>query len=728
MENTVSFEATLEGLNEPQRRAVTHGDGPLLILAGPGSGKTRVITQRIAYQVLERRVAPWRIVAVTFTNKAAREMRSRTEVLLGDDASKVAMGTFHSLCARWLRTDGKLIGVDPNFVVYDDDDQMRTMKRIIEDLRIDPRRYAPRAILSSISQAKSELLTVDEYRRRVTTYPQEVTARAYEAYNIALGRASALDFDDLLSDAVRLFRDSDEAREKYAQRFLHVLVDEFQDTNPAQYMLAQQLASIHRNICVVGDPDQGIYSWRSADVRNVQYFERDFPDATVILLEQNYRSTKPILAAADIVIGKNPGRKPRTLWTDRDGGDLISVHEAYNDEEEGEYVAVESRRLIREGLPANGIAVMYRTNSQSRPIEDALVRHRMPYRVVGGVRFYQRREVKDLIAYLRVIHNPNDEASLLRILNLPPRGIGDRSIERLRELAARNSQSVGGFILSIAQGAPADGIVARSLNAIREFGKQIASLRTEASKDIDTLLDEILAATGYGRWLRSQEDGEERFGNIEALRNLMSQYVETAGDGGELAIFLADISLQSDADEHDPDAPAITLISLHSAKGLEFPAVFIVGLEEGILPHQRSFDDPKQAEEERRLAYVGITRAQDRLYLSSAYRRFSFTGATMNPKSRFLKEIPPHLTQPFGGKSRTYEETALAPQRPDVLKEFRPAGAAFQASQRVRHGKFGLGTVVAVQERKDDVEYTIAFDSAGLKKLLQSYITDMSPA
>ncbi len=719
-------ESILEGLNEPQRRAVTHGDGPMLLLAGPGSGKTRVITHRIAYQVLERSVPPWRIVAVTFTNKAAREMRERSNMLLGDDAFKVSLGTFHALCARWLRTDGKEIGLDPNYVIYDDGDQLSQMKRIIEDLRLDSRKYNPRAVLSSISSAKSEMVNASAYKAKVATYYEEIVGRAYEAYETALARASAMDFDDLLGEMVRLLRESPQTLEKYSGRFLHVLVDEFQDTNPVQYALAQLLASAHRNICVVGDPDQGIYSWRAADVRNVQHFERDFPDAEVILLEQNYRSTKPILAAADAVIGKNPGRKARTLWTDRDGGELISIYEAYNDEEEGEYVAVETRRLIREGRSPKEIAVMYRTNSQSRTVEDAMVRHRIFYRVVGGVRFYQRREVKDLIAYLRAIHNPNDEAAIMRIINVPPRGIGDRSVERLRELAAKRSQGLGEFIGAIANGAPAEGIVARSFNAIREFGTQLATLRSEASASLDTLFDEVLTVSGYGRWLRDADDGEERFENVSELRRVILEYKDTAGEEGDLALFLYDISLQSDADEHDEKQEAVTLISLHSAKGLEFPVVFMVGMEEGILPHMRSFDDPKQAEEERRLAYVGITRAKDRLYLSRAFRRFSFGNASSNPASRFLKDIPAGLTQPFGGRSRTFDEAMVAPSI-TVPGEFRPATAVFTSGQSVRHGMFGKGVVVAVAERKDDVEYTIAFEVAGLKKLLQSYIKDMQP-
>ena len=596
----------LAGLNPAQEAAVTHGAGAVLILAGPGSGKTRVITHRIAYLVREKRVAPWRIVAVTFTNKAAREMRYRARTLLGDDASSLALGTFHSICARWLRADGRVVGVDPNFVIYDDTDQVALMKRVLEALHIDPRRFSPRGILSSISAAKSEMVTAEAYRARVRDYYQEVVARAFESYERGLRAASALDFDDLLNEAVRMLEESPATLEKYAGRFLHVLVDEFQDTNPVQYRLARLLASKHGNITVVGDPDQSIYSWRAADVRNVAYFERDFANCSTYLLEQNYRSTKAILAAAAAVIGKNPGRHERTLWTVREGGDLVNVYEAYNDEEEGEFVATEARRLAAAGRAYGDIAVLYRTNAQSRAVEEALVRHRIPYRLIGGVRFYQRREIKDLVAYLRLVHNRLDEASLLRVINVPTRGIGERTVQRLRQYGAELGLTTWDAAEAVAQGRPGTGVAGRAASAVRDFVAAINRLRDQrAQLQLGELLDAVLADTGYGRALREDEpDGGDRLENVDQLRAVMSQYEEVNPDSPDLATFLQDVALVADVDEMRDEVDALTLITLHAAKGLEFPVVFLIGLEEGVLPHIRSFDDPLQMEEERRLAYV----------------------------------------------------------------------------------------------------------------------------
>ncbi|MBI2765571.1 MAG: UvrD-helicase domain-containing protein [Chloroflexi bacterium] len=712
----------LEGLNEPQRAAVQHGEGPVLILAGPGSGKTRVITHRIAHLVRERHVPPWRILAVTFTNKAAREMRERASRLLGEDSSSVALGTFHSMCARWLRVDGGLIGVDPNFVIYDDSDQVALMKRVLEDLNVDVRRFAPRSVLSAISAAKSELIDHEGYAGRVNDYFQEVVARAFTRYTQALHAASALDFDDLLNEAVRLFRDSEPARDKYAGRFLHVLVDEFQDTNPAQYQLAKLLASKHRNIAVVGDPDQSIYSWRAADVRNMQYFEADFPGCTTYLLEQNYRSTRPILAAADAVIRKNPNRKERMLWTERPGGDLIVTYEAYSDEEEGEFVASEVRRLMATGKGAGEFAVMYRTNAQSRTVEEAMVRHRIPYRLIGGVRFYQRREIKDLIAYLRLIHNRNDEASLLRIINVPGRGIGGKTIDRLRTYASAYGMSLWDACeLGVRGKQPVDGITGRSAAAVFGFVHALDRLRAmrDARKPLADIFDALLGHTDYLKYLRDGDDAQERLENVEQLRALISQYEEVGGEENDLATFLQDVALVADVDDLQEGAKAVTLITLHAAKGLEFPVVFMTGLEEGVLPHIRSFDDPRQMEEERRLAYVGITRAEDLLYLTRAYRRYAMGGQSTNPESRFLRDIPGDLTRSWGSTTKmTYAETvAAAPMR----EEFRPEEAEFEAGASVRHAKFGAGKVVSVQKNGGDVEYQVAFESAGIRRLLQSY-------
>ncbi|MBK9343858.1 MAG: UvrD-helicase domain-containing protein [Dehalococcoidia bacterium] len=718
METIASQAELLEGLNEPQRQAVMHGDGAVLILAGPGSGKTRVITHRIAHLVIEHRIAPWRILAVTFTNKAAREMRERTARLLGEDAASLHMGTFHSMCARWLRIDGSAIGLSPDFVIYDDADQVALVKRVLEELHVDPRRFTPRAVLSAISNAKSEMLVPEALLSTVRGYGDEVVARAYAAYERALKAASAVDFDDLLLYAVRLF-EVPEMLQKYANRYQHVLVDEFQDTNPVQYQLARKLASGHGNITVVGDPDQSIYSWRAADVRNVQYFERDFPNCAVYLLEQNYRSTGAILEAADAVIGKNPGRHPRKLWTDRQGGDLITTYDAYNDEEEGEFVAKETSRLATDGRSYGDVAVMYRTNAQSRAVEEALVRHRIPYRLIGGVRFYQRREIKDLIAYFRLAQNPRDEASLLRVINVPGRGIGDKTVDRLYEFARENGVTLWDACEGVAGGLGA-AITGRSAAAVAGFVHIINRLQADSGRPLPELLDQVLTLTGYAKYLHDGgDDAEDRIENVLELRSLMTEYEDVGGDQGDLAAFLQDVALVADVDELREGTPAVTLITLHAAKGLEYPVVFLIGLEEGVLPHIRSFDDSRQMEEERRLCYVGMTRAMDLLYLSRSYRRFSFGQQAANPPSRFLNDVPAHTKRPYGSTGRSYAEAAAAPS---MFENVEPAeDSMWSAGDRVAHPKFGPGVIVSAQKNGSDVEYVVAFETAGTRRLLQSY-------
>jgi len=707
----------LAGLNDAQRAAVTHGDGALLILAGPGSGKSRVITHRIGWLIRERRIAPWRILAVTFTNKAAREMRERAARLIGEDAEAVHMGTFHAMCARWLRIDGEAVGVPREFAIYDDSDQLGVVKRVLEELRIDPRQFAPRGILSRISAAKSEMLTPEALLGRIRTYQEEVAARVYERYDAALRRAGALDFDDLLLRAVELLR-VPAMREKWAGRYEHVLVDEFQDTNPAQYVLARELASVHRNITVVGDPDQGIYSWRSADIRNVEHFRRDFPEATVVLLEQNYRSTAPILRAAEAVIARNPGRHPRRLWTERTGGEPIVTYEAYNDEEEGEFVAREVGRLVAAGRSYRDIAVLYRTNAQSRPFEEALVRHRIPYRLVGGVRFYERREVRDLLAYFRVIHNPADEASLGRIINVPGRGIGERTVDRLRELAAAQGTSLWDACRSAADGR-AEGIGSRAAAALRGFVATMEELREHRDEPLGRLFERLINAVGYVRYLEEGDDAEERMENVLELQALLAEYEETAGEGNDLATFLQDVALVTDQDTLDGRGQGVTLITLHAAKGLEFPVVFLVGMEEGLLPHIRSFDDPQQMAEERRLCYVGMTRAMDLLYLTRAYRRMTFGASAANPPSRFLADVPAEIRRPYGNTTRGYVEAAAALVDTDDLE---PAETpVFPVGTRVVHPKFGEGVVTDARANGSDTEYVVEFNTAGTRRLLQSY-------
>ncbi|MBH77294.1 MAG: AAA family ATPase [Dehalococcoidia bacterium] len=718
----------VEGLNPAQRAAVEHPGGAQLILAGPGSGKTRVIMNRIAWLVGEQGVAPWRILAVTFTNKAAREMRARAQGLLGEDAAKLHLGTFHSMCARWLRIHGEELGISPDYVIYDDADQTALMKRVLESLHVDSRQFTPRSVLSAISSAKSEMRGADHFGNQTESYFQEVVARAYERYQQGLRAASAFDFDDLLVETVRLFRQSKEVLEQRAGKYLHVLVDEFQDTNPAQYALARQLASVNGNICVVGDPDQSIYSWRAADSRNTQYFLRDFPEATTYLLEQNYRSTQPILDAANAVIANNRSHIERALWTESEEGQALITYEAYNDEEEGEFVAREVERLSVKERSLSSIAVLYRTNAQSRPIEDALVRNRIPYRLIGGVRFYQRREIKDLLAYLRLVHNRLDEASLLRVINVPTRGIGGTTLSRLTDFARSTGLTLWDACEASSLGEPIPGIAARATTAIRRFVQTLEAMRRERDRPLAELLDQVLEASSYLDYLRDRDEGgEERLENVLQLRTVMSQYEDTTGgEAADLASFLQDVALVADVDELEGAVEAVTLITLHAAKGLEFPIVFLVGMEEGVLPHIRSFDDPRQLEEERRLAYVGITRAEESVYLTRAYRRYLGGRPLTNPPSRFLGEIPEHLLQPYrGGERRTVREaereeaSASSATTEGVASTTAPD---WQAGERVSHPHFGEGIVVSSQERRGDVEVVVAFDDAkaGVKRLLQS--------
>ena len=709
-----------DGLNPQQRAAVEHPAGAQLIVAGPGSGKTRVIAHRIAWLVEEQGVIPWRILAVTFTNRAAREMRERAGALLGERAADLHLGTFHSMCARWLRIHGEAIGLSPDYVIYDDADQQALMKRVLEELRVDPRRYPARSVLGAISRAKSELRGAESLEGRSGSYFEEVVARAFPRYRDALRAASALDFDDLLVETVRLFRESEEALERRAGQYLHVLVDEFQDTNPAQYALTRLLASVHGNVCVVGDPDQSIYSWRAADARNTRHFLRDFPEAATYLLERNYRSTQPILDAASAVIANNASHIERDLWSERREGRALTVHEAWNDEAEGEFVARETGRLTAAGRARGQIAVLYRTNAQSRPIEDALVRYRIPYRLIGGVRFYQRREIKDLVAYLRLVHNRLDEASLLRVVNVPARGIGDVTVARLAEYAGETGLALWDACEAAARGELVAGVGARSAAAVRRFVAAIEAMRAERERPLAELLDLVLLESGYVEYLKDREEGaEERADNVLQLRSVMAQYEDTTGGGaGDLASFLQDVALVADVDELEGGAEAVTLITLHAAKGLEFPVVFLTGMEEGVLPHIRSFDDPRQMEEERRLAYVGITRAGDAVYLTRAQRRYLGGRPLANPPSRFLGEIPDRLLQPWRhGADREVREAVPVPAASAVADA---VDARWKAGERVAHATFGAGVVVSCQERRGDVEVVVAFDGAGVKRLLQS--------
>lgn len=724
--------AVLQALNPRQREAVERIEGPLLILAGPGSGKTRVIAHRIAYLIIEKRVRPWRILAVTFTNKAAREMRDRVYGLVGEDLGQdLTLGTFHGVCARILRVDGEQIGIPRSFTIYDDADQIAAVKRALEDTNVDPKRVAPRAILSAISRAKSELQGPREFAAIVADYFQEVTSRVFTRYQEVLEQNGALDFDDILLKTVQLFEEREEMLEKYAERYLYVHIDEFQDTNIAQYILAKQWASRHRNICVVGDPDQSIYTWRAADIRNILNFEQDFPDASVVILDQNYRSTQTILDSAHSVIALNKQRKEKNLWTENGPGGPIIVHEAYSEEDEAQFVADELQRLVRgEKLAHHEIAVMYRTNAQSRPLEEAFFRRGIPYRLVGGTRFYSRREIKDLLAYLRLVQNPFDSVAMMRVINVPHRGIGDRTLSELDRWA--NARSIPAYaalqLIADAERDTPEGpesihpFQKRTAGALLRFlgmlNEMIALAKTSSLSD---LLDSLIDRTGYKTHLLDESDGDERWENVQEFRAVATQYDEMKTEQA-LPALLEDAALVSDVDEYDEKKDTVTLITLHAAKGLEFSAVFMVGLEEGLLPHMRSLEsgNPAQLEEERRLCYVGMTRAKKHLYLVRAFRR-AFSGH--NPASRFLGDIPLPLT----AQSQRVATPMLFPQRQRYAvrserEERTVAADSFAAGDRVRHAKFGDGIVVSCEPSGTDYQVVVAFQGeAGIKKLLLSF-------
>ncbi len=714
----------LAELNPAQREAAEAIGGPVLILAGPGSGKTRVIAHRVAYLIKVCGVSPHRIMAVTFTNKAAREMEERLNRLVSGSVKDLTLGTFHAICARILRWDGRAMGVDSRFVIYDEEDQISLLKRGIQEVGLDPKQYAPRAIRSAISSAKSRMLTPGDYLGHSRSYFEEVVGRVYERYQQLLAESNALDFDDLLMKVVQLFRQKSEILSRYQVRYLHILVDEFQDTNLVQYELIKQLGGKYRNICVVGDPDQSIYSWRFADLRNILSFEKDYPEAKIVLLEQNYRSTKMILETASHIISANQQRKPKELWTSNEAGELTTVVETYTEQEEAQFVVSEVERLVSQGRFSSGdCAVMYRTNAQSRPLEEAFVRYGMPYKLIAGTRFYERREVKDVIAYLRLIQNPYDSVSLLRTINIPGRGIGQQTQAKLDSWAKSlgvpeyralqlttepNAEHQSPFSPHMGKA------LAGFLGLIEEF---IA--RSQELNLVD-LLDLVIDRSGYKEYILSGVDGKERWENILELRTVAQQYRHLNPPDG-LATFLEGVTLVSDVDGLDEGVDAVTLITLHQAKGLEFPVVFIVGMEDGILPHFRSFDDPEQMEEERRLCYVGVTRAKQRVYLVRAFRRSLMGRSGATDPSRFLSDIPQHLIT-GGGMWQGKESLAAT-----AIYSWTKASTSsvpvseLKAGDHIRHAQFGDGVVVSCQPVKDDAEVVVAFRGMGVKKLLLSF-------
>ena len=701
-----------DGLNPAQRKAVEAKDGPTLVIAGPGSGKTRVLTSRIAWLLASRTVAPHRVMAVTFTNKAAKEMRERLNRMAGlAQAGDVAMGTFHSICARLLRRDAPLIGVDHNFAIFDADDQINVVKSALTELNIDDKKYKPAAIHSVISRAKNELIRPDQFQSK--TYFEEVAGRVYARYNQMLRANNALDFDDLLMETVRLLQDNPAVRERLQERYLHALVDEFQDTNLAQYVLVTLIAGKHRNLFCVGDPDQSIYAWRGADYRNVMRLQDDFPDLNVIALDQNYRSTQTILDAAMSVIRRNPNRRHIKLFTERGQGPKIVVRELYTEDEEAQYVIDTIRELVDQqaGEPGD-IAVMYRTNAQSRALEDAFVRAGMPYRLVGATRFYARKEIKDVLAYLRIVNNPADSVSLRRVINVPPRGIGDKTFAQIEDTARANG-------ISIYEALTTGQVAGRSAKALTEFAglwRKWIALRDELS--VGQLFDKIIKTSGYRDYVKDgTEEGEDRWANVMELRNV-------AIGAGDLPLgdFLSEVALVSETDNYDENASAPTLLTLHAAKGLEFRVVFMVGLEDGVLPHSRSLDNPEQMAEERRLMYVGVTRAKDRLYLLRAFRRSSWGMTETSAPSRFLDDLPDELLDLKYAKSSAKKRHGAqaaweAPTSPPSPAARKAMSTQFAPGQRVYHQKFGEGIVLSSARQRDDEEVEVFFDKAGKKRL-----------
>ncbi len=733
---TEAARAILENLNEEQRHAVEAVTGPVLIVAGPGSGKTRVITHRIAYLVRVLNVPPHRILAVTFTNRAAREMRSRVETLIGERAGQLAMSTFHAFGARVLRQHGELVGVPGDFVIYDDADQQTLMRRVVEAEQLDPRIYNPSSIRNGVSSAKNLGLTVGAYETQAASAHryEKIVSRCYDRYEELLRAAHAVDFDDLLLKPLLLFRSHSDVLERYQDRFLQIMVDEWQDTNRVQYELTSLIAGKHRNLCVVGDPDQSIYSWRHADIRNITQFERDFPETQVIPLGRNYRSTSTIVDAAHAVIRENKERREIELQAEKDSGPLVVVQATGDENYEALSVAEEIDRLVHEdSARLADVAILYRTNAQSRAVEDSFNRVGIRYRIIGGLRFWERREIKDVVAYLRVLHNPYDDVSLLRIANVPTRGISKRTLDTLSDWAAIHRAPVYAA-MQTAGGSPLTGndrpdvadspaLPAQARGALRAFMETMTRLSESAREsDVLTFFDQVLTETGYRDFLENQDDGEERLENVDELRSIAAQYQDLPPGEG-FAGLLDQVALSTDLDallRGDNAAErqdAVTLITLHQAKGLEFPIVFIIGVEEELLPHFRSIQsrDPHEIEEERRLCYVGMTRAMTRLYMTRAQRR-SLRGLYAPRKpSRFLDDLP----------ARLIHRGMISVSEPEPpLPEQRPAGpsvpAPFRPGDHVGHTTFGEGVVVACLETptQDDFEVTVAFKNKGVKRLL----------
>ncbi|MEV5706691.1 DNA helicase PcrA [Actinoallomurus sp. NPDC052274] len=763
--STLVSHPLLDGLNDAQRAAVAHQGGPLLIVAGAGSGKTRVLTHRIAYLLAERGAQPGEILAITFTNKAAGEMKERVDALVGPRSRAMWVMTFHSACVRILRREAKRLGFPSSFSIYDQADSQRLMALVCRELDLDAKRYPPRSFSAQVSNLKNELIDYETFRDQAATHMEKTLAEAYTMYQTRLRQAGAMDFDDLIMTTVNLLQAFPDVAEHYRRRFRHVLVDEYQDTNHAQYVLVRELVGQSGDdevppaeLCVVGDADQSIYAFRGATIRNILEFERDYPDAAVILLEQNYRSTQTILSAANAVIERNADRKPKRLWSDQGDGPKVSGYVADNEHDEAAFVAQEIDRLSDEEDVAPGdVAVFYRTNAQSRVFEEVFIRVGLPYKVVGGVRFYERKEIRDLLAYLRVLANPEDTVSLRRILNVPKRGIGDRAEACVEALAGRERIS---FWQALRRAEEAPGIATRSLNQIKDFVALLDELQDMVETATPTeLIEAILTRSGYLAELEASRDpqDETRIENLRELESVAAEFEERLAAGvappaagpadeeeepapasaeGRLVEFLEQVALVADADQI-PGGEAgvvppsdrgqegvVTLMTLHTAKGLEFPVVFLSGMEDGVFPHLRSLGDAKQLEEERRLAYVGITRARQRLYVSRATMRSSWGAPSYNPPSRFLGEIPDKLVEWKGGGQGAQATPAMASlsQRPGVRSPGNRVVPALSPGDRVVHDSFGLGTVVSVDGAGEKAAATVDFGGDyGVKRFVLRY-------
>ncbi|HBL3538935.1 TPA: DNA helicase PcrA [Enterococcus faecium] len=731
----------LNGMNPRQKEAVLRTDGPLLLMAGAGSGKTRVLTHRIAYLIEEKEVNPWNILAITFTNKAAKEMKERVNAILASGGEDVWVSTFHSMCVRILRRDVDFIGYNRNFTIIDSSEQLTLMKRILKELNIDPKKYDPRSILGTISQAKNSLQTPQDFAKMQGSYYEEIAAKCYAAYQKELQYNQCMDFDDLIMNTIRLFEEHPDSLTYYQNKFHYIHVDEYQDTNHAQYTLVNLLAGRFRNLCVVGDADQSIYGWRGADMQNILDFEKDYPDAAVILLEQNYRSTKNILSAANQVIENNSNRKPKNLWTENKEGNKITYYRADNERDETRFIVDRMQEEIRSNHRNYGdFAILYRTNAQSRVMEETLLKANIPYKMVGGHKFYDRKEIKDILAYLNVLVNPQDSISFERIVNSPKRGIGPGSIEKLRSFASLHEWP----LLEAAQNVDLANIGGKAGQQLGAFGEMIQEVTQMIPYlTVTELTKEVLDRSGYLEDLKIQNtlEAQARIENLEEFLTVTQEFDkqfeqqnEEDADAPEekLTVFLNDLALVSDIDNLEEDASQVTLMTLHAAKGLEFPVVFLIGLEEGVFPLSRALMEESELEEERRLAYVGITRAEEALYLTNAFSRTLYGRTQYNRPSRFVEEIDQELLEiegmrptpkktPVFAKKTAYSykqpETAVVPSKSATGGE----NNSWKPGDKVKHKKWGLGTVVRVSGTSKDLELDVAFPSQGVKRLLAAF-------